>query len=95
MERLTEEQVSEQLQKLEDWKLTDEKWITKKYRFKDYLDGIDFVSNIARQSEEIQHHPLISVDYKLVTVKLSSWQAKGLTELDFKLAADYDRIYDQ
>ncbi|WP_261132458.1 4a-hydroxytetrahydrobiopterin dehydratase [Bacillus sp. Marseille-Q3570] len=95
MERLTEEQVSVQLQNLEDWKLTDEKWITKKYRFKNYLDGIDFVSKIARHSEEIQHHPLISIDYKLVTVKLSSWQAKGLTELDFKLAADYDRIYDQ
>lgn len=45
------------------------------------------------RSEEVQHHPLISIDYKLITVKLSSWKAKGLTDLDFQLAADYDRLY--
>ncbi len=94
MERLTEEQVLEQLEKLQGWFLQDEKWIVKKYRFKEYLDGIDFVSQIAKISEDIQHHPLISIDYKLVTVKLSSWQAKGLTDLDFKLAADFDRVHE-
>ncbi len=95
MERFTEEQINVQLQELDGWKLTDEKWITKKYRFSDYLDGIDFVTQIAKLSEEVQHHPLISIDYKLVTVKLSSWQANGLTEVDFKLASEYDRIHDQ
>ncbi|WLD94845.1 4a-hydroxytetrahydrobiopterin dehydratase [Alkalihalobacillus sp. AL-G] len=95
MERLSEEQIKSILESLEGWKLEDEKWIVKKYRFKNYLDGIKFVSEIAYVSEEASHHPLISVDYKLVTVKLSSWKAKGLTELDFKLAIDYDRCYQQ
>ncbi|WP_408010637.1 4a-hydroxytetrahydrobiopterin dehydratase [Pseudalkalibacillus sp. A8] len=95
MERFTEDQINVRLQELDGWKLTDEKWITKKYRFSDYLDGIDFVTQIANLSEEVQHHPLISIDYKLVTVKLCSWQANGLTDVDFKLAADYDRIHNQ
>ncbi|MCF6409267.1 4a-hydroxytetrahydrobiopterin dehydratase [Pseudalkalibacillus salsuginis] len=95
MEQFTEEQINVQLQELDGWKLSDEKWITKKYRFSYYLDGIDFVTQIAKLSEEVQHHPLISIDFKLVTVKLSSWQANGLTEVDFKLASEYDRIHDQ
>lgn len=94
MERLTEEQISERLEKLEGWSLQDDKWIVRKYRFKEYLDGVEFVSKIAKISEDVQHHPLISIDYKMVTVKLSSWQAKGLTDLDFKLASDYDRVYE-
>lgn len=94
MERLSDNEITERLENLEGWSLQDEKWIVKKYRFKQYLDGIEFVRKIAHISEDIQHHPMISIDYKLVTVKLSSWQAKGLTELDFKLAADYDRTYE-
>lgn len=95
MDRLDDAQINSLLDALEGWKLEDEKWIIKKYRFQNYLDGIKFVSEIAYLSEEANHHPLISIDYKLVTVKLSSWQAKGLTELDFKLAIDYDRCYIQ
>ncbi|WP_257349229.1 4a-hydroxytetrahydrobiopterin dehydratase [Pseudalkalibacillus decolorationis] len=93
MERLSEEEVNSFLESLDGWTLEESNWIVKKYRFKNYLDGIKFVSEIAYMSEEANHHPLISVDYKLITVKLSSWQAKGLTEIDFKLAIDYDRCY--
>jgi len=31
----------------------------------------------------------------LITVKLSSWRAKGLTKLDFDLAQQYDDVYKQ
>ncbi|MCA1029772.1 4a-hydroxytetrahydrobiopterin dehydratase [Bacillus timonensis] len=93
MERLEQGQIEEKINSLENWNLTDEKWIERKYRFKDYLTGIDFVQKIAKISEEANHHPFISIDYKLVTVKISSWQARGLTDLDFQLAAQYNEIY--
>ncbi|WP_371754010.1 hypothetical protein [Ferviditalea candida] len=31
--------------------------------------------------------------YKLVTPRITSWNAGGLTELDFASAAEYDRVY--
>jgi hypothetical protein len=40
-------------------------------------------------------HPFISIDYKLITVKISSWRAKGLTKLDFELAKKYDEVYEK
>ncbi|VEF46341.1 transcriptional coactivator/pterin dehydratase [Bacillus freudenreichii] len=95
MERLSEQVIQERLSKLTDWKLTDEKWIVRKYRFRDYLKGISFVQKIAEESERVQHHPFISIDYKLITVRISSWRAKGLTELDFKMAEIYERLYSE
>jgi 4a-hydroxytetrahydrobiopterin dehydratase len=93
MMKLTEDLIKEKLNELTGWKLEDDRWLIKKYRFKEYLEGINFVNEIADLSEREQHHPFISIDYKMITLKLSSWEAKGLTELDFKLANLYDEIY--
>ncbi|WP_407272572.1 4a-hydroxytetrahydrobiopterin dehydratase [Radiobacillus sp. PE A8.2] len=94
MERLTEEQIEAALQELTDWERVDEKWIERKYRFKEYLTGIDFVQSIANYSEDMNHHPFISIDYKRITVKISSWQAKGLTDLDVEMARQFDTYYE-
>ncbi|MBU9712584.1 4a-hydroxytetrahydrobiopterin dehydratase [Evansella tamaricis] len=93
MQKATEQEVQQFLSEKEDWSLVEEKWIEKKYRFKDYLKGIEFVQKIASESEKANHHPFISIDYKLVRVKLSSWKANGLTQLDFTLAKLFDDIY--
>ncbi|HWO75593.1 MAG TPA: 4a-hydroxytetrahydrobiopterin dehydratase [Bacillus sp. (in: firmicutes)] len=93
MEKLSQSAIEARLAENPNWKLTDEKWIERKYRFKDYLNGIEFVQQIANLSEEANHHPFISIDYKLITVKITSWHAKGLTDLDFELAQKYDELY--
>jgi 4a-hydroxytetrahydrobiopterin dehydratase len=95
MEKLTPSEVQEKLFSVPNWKLTDEKWIERKYRFRIYLKGIDFVNLAANLSEQVNHHPFISIDYKVVTVRISSWNARGLTSLDFELATKYDEFYQQ
>jgi 4a-hydroxytetrahydrobiopterin dehydratase len=93
VEKLTESEIEEKLRSVPKWKLTDEKWIERKYRFLDYLNGIDFVQHVANLSENSNHHPFISIDYKVVTLRITSWNAKGLTALDFDLASKYDDLY--
>ncbi|MEC2125395.1 4a-hydroxytetrahydrobiopterin dehydratase, partial [Bacillus paranthracis] len=44
MLRLTEEEVQEELLRLDKWVVKDEKWIERKYMFSDYLKGVEFVS---------------------------------------------------
>lgn len=95
LERLTQDEIKKKLEENKNWKLTDEKWIIRKYRFRDYLQGIEFVNEVAKASEEANHHPFISIDYKLISVKISSWNARGLTNLDFELAKKYDDVYEQ
>lgn len=95
MRRLSEAEIQEELENLSGWKLVDEKWIQKRYRFKEFLNGIHFVQRIAQYAEEKNHHPFISIDYKMVTLKISSWQAKGLTDLDFEMVKHFDVLYEQ
>ncbi|WP_085505513.1 4a-hydroxytetrahydrobiopterin dehydratase [Thalassobacillus devorans] len=93
MERFSDAQKVKEVEQLDGWKLEDDKWIVKRYRFKDYLTGVHFVNQVAEYAEEIQHHPLINIDYKVITMKLTSWNAKGLTELDITSANEYDRLF--
>ncbi|XEC92930.1 4a-hydroxytetrahydrobiopterin dehydratase [Paenibacillus tarimensis] len=93
--KLTEVEINDKLSSAEGWRLEEGKWIVKKYRFKAYLEGIGFVNRVAQAAERLNHHPFISIDYKLITLRLTSWSAGGLTGLDFTAAAEFDREYAQ
>ena len=93
MKRLTKEEVESALIGKEGWSVIDEKWLRKRFRFPEFLKGISFVNDIAKLSEEVQHHPFISIDYKVVTLKLTSWHMKGITDLDIELSHKYDELY--
>lgn len=92
-EKLNEESIAGYLEKADGWKLEESKWIVKKYRFREFLSAIQFVNEIAQISERLNHHPFISIDYKAVTLRMTSWNAGGLTKLDFTSAAEFDRAY--
>ncbi|MHA7138783.1 4a-hydroxytetrahydrobiopterin dehydratase [Rossellomorea arthrocnemi] len=93
MKKLSEAARSQKLESLEKWRLKEKKWIERRYRFKDYLEGIRFVNKLAEAAEEVNHHPFITIQYKLVIVELTSWSENGLTDLDFDLATQYERLY--
>jgi 4a-hydroxytetrahydrobiopterin dehydratase len=92
--RLSEAEITSAVAELSGWKL-DGKFIVKKYRFREFLQGAAFVNVIAQLSEEKNHHPFIAIDYKLVTLRLTSWNAGGLTDLDMVLAKNYDSIFEK
>ncbi|HLO13015.1 MAG TPA: 4a-hydroxytetrahydrobiopterin dehydratase [Pseudoneobacillus sp.] len=92
--RLSLTEIDQFLAELTGWKF-DGKFIVKKYRFREFLKGVVFVNEIAELSEEVNHHPFIAIDYKLVTLRLTSWNAGGLTDLDVELAGKYDEIYEK
>ncbi|TLS52328.1 4a-hydroxytetrahydrobiopterin dehydratase [Paenibacillus antri] len=89
--KLTPEEIESRLAPLAGWRREDEKWIVKKYRFSSYLDGIAFVARVAAEAERLDHHPFIAIEYKLITLRLTSWHAGGLTALDFEAAEAFDR----
>lgn len=91
--KLTEEQLGEQLLLVDGWNREDGKWIVRKFRFAEFMRGIEFVNEVARISEELNHHPLIAIDYKLVTLRLTTWNEGGLTELDIRAAQFFDQAF--
>ena len=66
--------------------------ITKTFEFSSYLDGIEFVNEVANLSEQENHHPDISFGWGYSRVKIFTHAIKGLAESDFILAAKIDKI---
>ena len=64
--------------------------IMKTYTFKDFVDAFGFMSKAALIAERMDHHPEWSNVYRTVNVLLTTHDAGGLTDKDFKLARAMD-----
>ncbi len=82
------------LAQVADWKLaTDGKSIHKDFVFRDFVEGVVFITDVAHVAEEEGHHPDLNLhSYKIVTVTLSTHAISGLSENDFILAAKIDGV---
>lgn len=89
---LTEQELAEQLKVLPDWKIEEGKWLARKRLFPSFPDAVRFVNLVADIAEEMNHHPFIAIDYRKVTVRLTTWNSGGLTALDIDSALAYDRL---
>lgn len=92
---LTDEELDESLKPLTDWERLDDTWIGREYSFDDYLAGVSFAKQVGEYAQKRMHHPTITIKYKKVAIKISSWQAKGVTKLDVEMAADFNDIFEQ
>lgn len=89
MEKLGQEQVDKKLLEHPDWTQIGET-IQRTYRFDDFLGSMAFVNRIAELAEQQQHHPDILIRYDKVTLTLSTHDASGVTDRDFKFASTVD-----
>jgi 4a-hydroxytetrahydrobiopterin dehydratase len=64
--------------------------LVKMFTFQRFADGIAFVNRVARIADEMDHHPDIDIRYTKVTMSLSTHDAGGVTNTDFKLAERID-----
>ena len=85
MARLSKAEIAESLEGLTAWKL-EGKTITKGYEFPSFPEAIRFVNKVAGSAESADHHPDILINYRRVTLTLSTDSEGGLTNKDFQLA---------
>jgi len=92
-EKLDETAIAQALSELEGWKREDEKWIVRQYRFPSFRHAVAYVNEVAEIAEQMNHHPMIAIDFRRITLRLTTWHAGGLTELDLESATRYDACY--
>ncbi len=85
MAKLTSEEIAEKLKALPGWEMRDNA-IAKRFRFREFMDGIRFVDRIAEIAEAADHHPDILINYTRITFICSTHSEGGVTEKDFRLA---------
>jgi 4a-hydroxytetrahydrobiopterin dehydratase len=65
--------------------------LTRRFKLKGFMPGVELVNRIAAIAEEEGHHPDVCLGWGYVTVELWTHAAGGLTENDFILAAKVDQ----
>ncbi|MHB1627658.1 MAG: 4a-hydroxytetrahydrobiopterin dehydratase [Bacilli bacterium] len=90
--KLAQDELEPYLAAVPEWGREGE-WIIRRYGFRTFPESIAFVNRIAVEAEARNHHPLIAIDYRHVTLRLSSWHAGGLTTADFDLARQADELF--
>ncbi|WJH41360.1 4a-hydroxytetrahydrobiopterin dehydratase [Aliirhizobium terrae] len=91
-ELLDAEAVSRELVSLDSWHLSaDGLSISKSFKFDNFIEAFDFMTEAAIVAEKLNHHPDWSNSYSRVDVSLTTHAKKQLTDRDFKLAAAMDK----
>ena len=74
-----------------DWKIDDNRdAISKKFKFKSFIQAFSWMTSVAIIAEKMDHHPEWANVYNTVEVTLTTHSADGLTKLDLALAGKMD-----
>jgi 4a-hydroxytetrahydrobiopterin dehydratase len=75
-----------------DWKTENNK-LAKEFVFADFVQAVDFVNKIVPFAEKANHHPDIYIhSYKKVRIELFTHSKGKITDKDYDLAREIDRI---
>lgn len=91
VERMSQQDVAQQLADLNDWSVVEGK-LRREFKFDNFVRAFGFMSSAAMEAEKMNHHPEWCNVYNKVTVDLITHSAKGITELDFRLAQKFDAL---
>lgn len=88
---MTESEITQRLSELSGWEYKDQA-IEKTFKFADFTAAFAFMTAVAPIAEKMNHHPDWSNSYNNVTIRLTSHDAGGVTDRDFALAAEMERL---
>jgi 4a-hydroxytetrahydrobiopterin dehydratase len=77
-----------------NWELKDGK-LVKLFQFSNFMNAIYFVNEVAKVAEKIQHHPIITINWKTVRVSLKSFDVDAITKRDIALAKEINDIQNE
>jgi 4a-hydroxytetrahydrobiopterin dehydratase len=92
MKPLEEKEIQKRMNSIDPaWKINGT-FIQREIIFKDFIEAFSFMTSVAFLAEKSNHHPNWGNVYNKVNIALSTHEAEGLTERDFKLAGEIDKL---
>ena len=91
MKQLSETEVASRMESLPGWERRGDR-IVRTFRFPDFVRAFGFMASAAVVAEKQNHHPEWRNVYGTVEVELTTHDAGGITERDFRLAGEMDRL---
>ncbi|SDR27600.1 4a-hydroxytetrahydrobiopterin dehydratase [Pseudovibrio sp. Tun.PSC04-5.I4] len=83
------------LVELPHWTLSEDgKTLQRTFTFRSFARAFGFMTSAAIQADKLDHHPTWTNTYNKVEVLLTTHDVGDVTEMDFKLARKFDRLYE-
>lgn len=98
-EKMTEQQISEALEEVNAPLEANQQWLregdklTKSFVFKNFIDAFGWMTQVAIHAEKLIHHPEWFNVWNRVDVCLTTHDAGGISELDFKMIKRMENLY--
>tara|TARA_B110000003_G_scaffold125907_1_gene128027 strand:- start:209 stop:487 length:279 start_codon:yes stop_codon:yes gene_type:complete len=83
--------IEKSLMSLEGW-IFENDIIYKEYTFKNYMDSIRFIQNLAQEAERNNHHPDMVVGWCTIKVSFTSHDEGGVTKNCIAMATATEKI---
>jgi 4a-hydroxytetrahydrobiopterin dehydratase len=55
------------------------------------MKAIEFVNNVAKIAERVNHHPIITINWRTVQLSLKSFDVNATTKRDINLAKEIEK----
>jgi 4a-hydroxytetrahydrobiopterin dehydratase len=91
MKKLTDSEIKEKIDSLQDWDY-HENALNTDFEFDNFKDCMSAMNRIAFECEALNHHPEWKNVYNKLEIRLTTHDAGGVTDLDFKLANSINKI---
>ena len=75
-----------------EWLVVDEHHLVREFKFRDFLEALDFANRVGGIAEAAGHPPDILISYGKAVVTIWTHAIDGMSENDFILAAKIDNI---
>ncbi len=93
MEKLSAEEIARKTAELPRWRY-EQNALNRSLRFREFMGAIDFINRVAQLAEALDHHPDLHLSYTRLTLVCSTHSAGGVTDKDFELAREIDRLFE-
>ncbi|TBW29102.1 4a-hydroxytetrahydrobiopterin dehydratase [Gramella sp. KN1008] len=93
MKKLSENEIQNKLENFKGWTYAKNA-IHTSFQFENFKEAFTVMTRIAFEAEAQQHHPNWGNVYNQLEISLSTHDADGVTEKDFKLARAIEEIVD-
>jgi 4a-hydroxytetrahydrobiopterin dehydratase len=90
--KMTDTEVNERLGDAKGWTLKDGK-LHRAFECKDFVSAFGNMTRVALVAEAMNHHPEWFNVWNKVVIDLNTHSVKGISNLDFDLAAKIDEIF--
>ena len=91
MTLLGDETIQSQLLRYSGWAYQD-KALVKQFELDSFMNVVKLVNAVAHKAETADHHPDMFINYRRITFTISTHDQGGVTEKDFVLVEDIERL---